>query len=341
MSHEIEAVRLSDGRLAHEALYANSPAWHGLGEVWRPGEGLAPCSQEIEEILPSIFFKVEKRPVCDTDGNADDGWYRLVRTDTGKLLHVVGDKYEPLQNREGFEFLDSLHMDGVIRYESVFVLNGGKSVVLLARMPSYDEVVPGDVSFRYVMAKLQHGGGSTILTPTSVRAVCANTVRAALEGNTNQIAIRHSGDMKLKLDAAKDAISQFDRQFTLFRENAQKLLVGYDKERAADYMEELYPTPVEETYSTERGYNRAKNAHDRKVGELRYMFKQPGQQMKGVKGTWWALFNSVTEAIDHGKRRTVRGDKRATNENRYKSVIENDGAAFKERAFQLALEMVA
>jgi len=340
--HEIEAVRLSDGRLAHEALYANDPAWHGLGEVWKPGEGLAPCSAEIEERLPSIFFKVGKKPVCDETGTPDnDGWYRLVREDTGKCLHVVGEKYKVLQNRAGFEFLDSLQMDGVIRYESVFVLNGGKSVVLLARMPSYDEIVKGDVSFRYIMAKLQHGGGSTILTPTSVRAVCANTVRAALQGSKNQIAIRHSGDMKAKLDEARDALSQFDTQFTLYRENAQKLLKGYTHPDAKAYIGELFPAPDKAGYDTDRGFNRAKNAHDKKVDQVRDMFKRPGQNMPGVKGTWWALFNSVTESVDHGKRTREATDKRARAENRYASIIERDGAAFKEEAFRLALEMAA
>lgn len=344
MAHELEQVRLADGRLAYEALYANDPAWHKLGQVWKPGEGVAPCSAEIEEQLPSIFFQVDSRPVKNEHGKEIPGWKALTRMDTGDTLHMVSDQYTPIQNREGFEFLDSLQQDNIIRYESAFVLQGGKSVVLLARMPSYDEIVPGDVSFRYIMCKLQHGGGATILTPTSVRAVCANTVHMALSSSNHTISIRHSKNKKGQLDHAKKVLSQFDKQFTLFTDNSRKLLKGFTEKQAKEYINELFPAPVlSPTPHTDeiKKYHRDVRKHKKTLDDLRSHYKNPGQQVPGVKDTWYALFNSVTEYIDHSRPSKVSKDPRKALESRYNRLIESSGvgAKVKRQALELAMDM--
>ena len=328
MSHEIETV---NGQ--HEAVYASDPAWHGLGEVWEPGKGLAPTSADIEENFPSIFFHVDKKPVYDEQGKEVPNYHRLVRQDTGKCLNVVGNRYEILQNREAFEFMDSLQMDGIIRYESAFVLKGGESVVLLARMPETDVIGDNDVSLRYIMAKVQHGGGATIMTPTSVRVVCANTVRVAVRESKYNVSIAHNGCMEKKLEQAKLYLSQFNQAFTLYNENANKLVKRYTPEQAKDYIEMLFPTP-------DRDKKAATTKHNKKIEELQSYFYDKAQRVPEAKGTWWGMFNTVTAFIDHGSRKKSK-DPRKASESRYVNAIEDKGAKLKNKAFELALEMAA
>ena len=126
--------------------------------------------------------------------------FATVRTDSGDVLGVVGKRYRIVQNRDAFGFLDSLLQDGIMKYESAGALRGGRQVFLLARMPSVDEIVPGDNSLRYVLFSTSHDGTAAIhAVPTSVRVVCANTLRIA---TASSVGFRHTDDVKAKLDSA-------------------------------------------------------------------------------------------------------------------------------------------
>jgi phage/plasmid-like protein (TIGR03299 family) len=150
-------------------------------------------------------------------------------------LGVVSDRYKIVQNTDAFNFLDSLLQDGVIRYESAGALKGGRVVWALARMPSQDEIAPGDVSRRYILFSTTHdGSGSVHALPTSVRVVCANTLRIA---TASDCGFRHTGDVAKKLEFARQYLSQFDEKFTLFRDKARVLAQRhYSPQQSRDFM---------------------------------------------------------------------------------------------------------
>ena len=74
-----------------------------------------------------------------------------------------------------------------------------------------------------------------------------------------------------------------------------------------------------------------------------------GNELAGVRGTWWAAFNAVTQYVDHEIPTAVRGsegmddaDKAlATRSKRFEASQSGSGAEFKDEAFSLALEAVA
>ena len=233
--------------------------------------------------------------------------------------------------------MDSLQQDGIIKYESVFVLKGGKGVDLLARMPGHDTIVKGDTSFRYVLCSLWHGGGAIVLTPTWIRAVCWNTLQMALNGSRHKVSIRHSGDMASKLSIAHTYISQFDEGFTKYREEAQKLITSYTPAQAAEYINRVFP--VNEDTKTERGKKMAETKRANRIDQVRQAFKSGANQMPGVKGTWWAMFNAVTETVDHSDRPDLGKNTRKNLENRFTTITSGAMAEFKSNAFNVALEM--
>ncbi len=333
MSAEIWNTRI-DGVDIVEAAYAEQPAWHGLGEV-------LPQATHSEEMIEAshLGWKVAKEEIQLVRGGiAIDDHFGLVRQDNDETLGVVGKEYQPLQNTEAFAFLDSLVQDGIIKYESAFALKGGKHVCLLARMPSYDTVVEGDHQLRYVFLSNSHGGGSIVLTPTSVRVVCANTKRMAVgEGRKRNtlLCIRHSGDLTTKLSVALKYLSQFDAAFTLYKENAQKLLVGFTAKQKDEYLEQLFPSPKSDVS------DRVKNNRKHKVEQIDRALTSRAQNLPGVKGTLWSLFNAVTETVDHGDKLRQATDLGARRENRFLDVVSGAGANFKDDAFAVALELAA
>lgn len=334
MSHDISEVMVG-GRRVFEAVYANQPAWHDLGVTFDEGGSRGLTSHQAIE-LGHLGWKVGLEELTLPDGTAvGKNFLGLVRQDTRGTLAVVGSRYTPLQNEEAFEFLDSLMMDGIMQYESAFALRGGEEVCLLARMPSCDWVVKDhDLNLRYVLLSMSHGYGGIKILPTAVRVVCANTQRLALgEGKKDTYTIRHSGDMNEKLRVARKYISQLDKAFTDYNEKARSLLVGCTQEQRMEYLAELFPAP-EADAST-----RAKNKYERSIQAVKNAWNRPAQKVEGVKGTWWALFNAVTEVVDHEQPGKNVSDMTKARERRWESVSSGDGANFKDKALEVALQM--
>jgi len=330
MSHEISQVEV-DGVQVVEAMYANAPAWHRLGTIFKPGQQEAPTSAQAIK-LSHLDWTVELEEMKGvTTGSNYERFRGTYRSDTKGGLGVVGKQYTILQNQEAFNFLDSLISEQDMRYEAAFALKGGREVCLLARMPSIDTIAEGDSHLRYVFFKNTHDGSGAIgCYPTGVRTVCANTVRLAeqLAGNL-QYTIRHSGDMHYKLEVAKQYLSQFDKAFDLFREQGRELVNRkFDKDELEEYLEELFPSPDA----------KKKRAVTIRHKKLERIAANHSNQLSSAKGTWWGLFNSVTQYLDHQGQ--MRGqNERAKHENRFQSVVMGDKAKIKDFAFALALQM--
>lgn len=322
MAHELS---FQDNRV--EAMYAERPAWHNLGTVLDH----APTS-ELAIKAAHLDWRVGMRDLWTSDGVKCPHNFATVREDTGEILGVVSARYRIIQNHEAFDFLDGLIQDGLMKYESAGALRGGRSVWLLGRMPSVDVIADGDASLRYVLFSTSHDGTASIhACPTSVRVVCANTLRLATRGDAG---FSHTGDIKTKLEVARKFLSQFDEQFTLFRDEARVLASKrFTLDQSTKYLKTLFPEVVEPS--------RAKTIRDQKVESVRDRQRGAHQQIDSIKGTWWALFNSVTESIDHDGGRKGRGAdrQREVAESRFLSNVDGVGADFKAKAFKLALTM--
>ncbi|WP_417746696.1 DUF932 domain-containing protein [Rosistilla oblonga] len=324
MAAEISVV---NGR--KELATALKPAWHD------------PTSDYVLDHVPDsatminaahLDWEVQPQPIYNADGRIIEGHSTTVRMDTGAHLGVVSDKYRVVQNAEGFRFLDNLLKDGVLRFESAGALRGGRSVWALARMPSVDTIAEGDTVRRYCLWLNSHDGtGAIYAIPTSVRCVCANTIAVAIQG---QRGIRHTGRINAKLQQAHDLLSQADRQFTDFRDNGRLLATRrYSRDDARQYINTLLPVPEE--------VGRSLSIRERKVGEIRKTLVNERQTIPSIKGSWWSLYNAVSEAVDHGRFYGWRGQGRQRAENRMTSVLMGAAADFKQEAFDLALDMAS
>lgn len=318
------AISISNG--FEEAAFARQPAWHGLGTV-------LPDVPDSETMIQAahLNWTVERQPLQTSGGIEIPDHFATVRTDTSEPLGVVGSRYQIVQNREAFGFLDGLLQDGIMRYESAGALDGGRRVWALARMPSVDEIAPGDKSYRYVLFSTSHDGTASLQAiPTSVRVVCANTLAVATAGS---VGIRHTGDVAGKLDQARLILSQFDEKFTLFRDHGRHLASRkYSQTEAVEYVHKLFPEPGED--ASQRSWT----IHQNKLDRVRQAFRSEANSIPQIKGSWWQLLNAVTEAQDHT---TYRGRRLSTAkaERRFVSAMDGTASELKRKAWKLALEM--
>lgn len=307
-----------------EAAFAGKPAWHDLGTVLKD----ATNSKEME-FQSGLGWRIGLEELRTESGIIVPDHFATVRKDNGRILGVVGKRYTPVQNHEAFEFLDSLTSTREMLYESAGALFGGKTVFVLARLPSVDTIAEGDNSLRYVLFSTSHdGSGSIHAIPTSVRVVCANTLRIATAG---AVGIRHTSNVKDRLAEARLLLSQYDRQFDLYRDKAQLLAQRkISPEDAKAFILELFPEVKEE--------GRAKTIREETVQRIRDSWRNVRNNFSAIRGTWWQALNAVTEVIDHDDRKAGgvwrKPEKRET---RFLSLMNGSGADTKAKALRLAL----
>lgn len=318
MSHEI-TIR-SDGFA--EATFARIPAWHQL--AGHQGELVLDRDLISDDVRKVMGFEPKKRPYWVKDENGEyhksDIACGVFRSDNGVELGMVSPTYETVSHLTfGLDMFDSLMMDGLMKYESGFTLQGGKNVVILAKLPGYHEVAEGDVTLPYLMGTFNHTGASTVrFLPTSIRVVCANTERMALAAGKGQILkVRHSGDVEFKMDEARQALSEIDDAFTKHTAVARELVktkVTNDSWKV--YLDNLFPVPsITDKDFTQRKQNTVRETRKQVTWNL---VNDPAQQIPSTRHSWYAGYNAVTQWIDHRD---------------YKGV---DAAAKAETAFRVA-----
>jgi phage/plasmid-like protein (TIGR03299 family) len=182
----------ADGTIA---LYASSPAWHDLGQIIPGG------TTDIDTVLHAggLDFTVTTVPALYSWGDTvheHRDQFHTVRTDTGAPLGVVGRRYAPIQNRQGFEFLQELVGRYDVVWESAGVIRGGKRVFISIRLPetvTVDADGINDIVIPYVAVMNDHSGqGQFQCVVTPWRPICANTERFAVRDAVTRWAVRHT-----------------------------------------------------------------------------------------------------------------------------------------------------
>ena len=173
--------------------------WHGLGTAVAE----APTSAEAIK-LAGLDWIVESSPIYVENSIEIPGYKANKRDSDGKVLGIVSDKYQIVQNTDAFDFTDSLIGEGC-KYETAGSLKGGKKIFLLAKLPQKmileDEVDP------YVCFTNSHDGfGAIQACMTPVRVVCNNTLNLALNKATRKWSTKHIGNIESKLEEARHTL---------------------------------------------------------------------------------------------------------------------------------------
>ena len=207
MAHNLN---LNEQTGQHSFFSVNEKAWHGLGQIVKEYPNSAQALQ-----YAGLDYTVEKRPVftCDNVNHAKENnknallevpaYYATIRTDTEKVLGVVGKDYEVVQNTDAFRFFDAIVGGDGIQYETAGALGKGERIFITAKLPDYIKVGSDDMIEKYLFLTTSHDGfGSITAAFTPVRIVCQNTLNAAFRNCSGSIKIRHTQNAKEKLEQA-------------------------------------------------------------------------------------------------------------------------------------------
>lgn len=316
--------------LLERMAYVGATPWHGLGNQLPPKQPL-----EVWAKQAGMDWSIRETPVCYRTNGIDIDHAVLTyaaskvlyRSDTGAALSVVGDRYKVVQPREVLEFYRELTDVFGYELETAGVLKEGRKLWALART-GQDATLKGQDAVRgyLLLATSCDGTLATVATPTTVRVVCNNTLAIALRGASNAVKVPHSttfDPMAVKKQLGI-ATSQWDAFLYRIQHMASRKVTAVD---AAGYFEDVMSPPAER--------NAATPVNGRALKRMQELFDGQGRgaELSTAKGTTWGLLNTVTEFVDHERRARSR-------EYRLDSAWFGQGAILKQRALDLALEML-
>jgi len=314
MAHMIEMV---NG--VAQMAYAGDVPWHGLGKQVSPD--LTPV-QMLEEAGLNWTVSKEQAFVIINDEAEEIDRSALVRSFDNKILDIVSNDWNPVQNQEAFEFFNDFIAAGEMQMHTAGSLQDGKIVWALAKVNESFELFKGDKIDSYLLFSNFHKYGcSTDVRFTPIRVVCNNTLTLSLNSAVERMAkISHRkqfnpDNVKMMLGIAKDKLSQYKEMAEFL---GSKM---YKEETLVQYFQRIFPV----TGDNENKKDLSRNASQ----AMSLVHEQPGAEY--AEGSWWSAFNAVTYMTDHTIGRSA--DSRLT------SAWYGYNKGVKTKALELAVEM--
>jgi len=234
-------------------LYRNTLAftgqrpWHKLGvqfdQAFSSAEAIAaahldyPVSKEqLHRLRPDLGPGMTE-PI--------EAW-ATINGHTQDVLGVVGDVYEVLQNHEAFDFFDILLKESGGRLQTAGAIGKGEKVWMLAKLPDVFYPLAGDGVEKYLLGTTSHDGTTkTEVRFTDIRVVCQNTFNLAMQGSRGVISIRHTSNMRQKLEMAAMVMLRYQEHFDIVGEQFSKLAsVRVDDVWIDEYLERMVGNPI-------------------------------------------------------------------------------------------------
>jgi phage/plasmid-like protein (TIGR03299 family) len=319
--------------------------WHKLGTMVNNAITWQDCIK-----LANLDFEVKKfplyreNPFYNTDKNNEyDSWgsffvpsYAVVRmdkTDNTGYLGTVGEKYEPIQNKYMFEFVDTLleNINGA-HYESAGILKNGEQVWCLARVPYDFTVGKNDLHRTYLLFQSSHDGSmSSTCKLTTVRVVCNNTLTQALSEKTfNHIKVKHTKNGQNKLDAIKETWQGVQQTVNTLKDKFNILI---NREVTGTQFKNM----MNKLFGDDWADSTRKSNVVIKIAEI--FDKNDNNSFPEQRGTAFNLLNAITNYTDHEKSVKEHSGYIESTSRAY-SAIAGTGEALKQKALQIIYENV-
>ena len=240
-----------------------------------------------------LNYEVQKERLYLADGTSIPEMvattYTTIKDDkpTKHILGTVGEKYEVVQNRDGFAFVDYIS-DGLKFVKGGMTHTG--MIYLIAELPEVD--ILGDGFKPYVIFRNSFNGKyqlSAAITP--LRVVCQNQFNFAFKHVENTINIRHSARAYDRMEEAKYVLQGVAQYMGKLNEIAKQFAgIKLNKTETEIAVNMLFPTP-------DNADELAKLVLASQKASFVKMLDADDNQ--NHKGNAWGLVNAYTDYITH------------------------------------------
>lgn len=278
--------------LVETMAYAGATPWHGLGV---PVLADLTPSQMLDEA--GLDWTVDKVPAyVDYNGQKiPTGRQALVRSKDSRVLTVISDDWEPVQNHQAFEFFNEFVQEGDMEMHTAGSLNDGKMVWALAKVKESFSLFKGkDTVESYLLFSNPHEYGKSIdVRFTPIRVVCNNTLTLSLSQKSDMM-VKMNHRRAFNADQVKETMGIAKSKLTQYKDMAE-FLGGkrYTAENVIEYFKTVFPLTTAKKPAEGEVVKMSRPAQT----ALDIMETQPGADYG--RGSWWQAFNATTYSIDH------------------------------------------
>lgn len=281
-------------------------------EVGRPIQGATNLEEAI--VQSGLDYEVQKLPVFFNPriGKTPKmtkvpDRFVVYRTDNHTPMGVVGKKYEILQNREAFNFLDSLIAGGAMfETAGTYGLNGAKSFISISTQKL--KVLDDDIQPYIVLTNSFDGTGTVKVSFSPIRVFCSNTLalisKKVKNMKLNNFSVRHTRSMKAAMEQGKEILFQNTQYLETLKAISELLAVTPFSEEAFKKMcEVFYPIDNNQT-------KKAVTMNTEMLEELFRAYKQ--DDLGNFSGTAYRAFQAISDFESHktSQRSTDRENER-------------------------------
>lgn len=297
MSHDLE-TREIDGQTITSFVGARESAWHRLGTVFEDQDGIT-VDKALEVLDAGTIVATEsvQAPLITDDGvtmvNDPSKKMTLRLRSTGPVpLGVVAQKYQVIQDREAFGFLDALVDSGEALVSSAGLLNDGRRSFCCLKLPQNILIGGRDAVDLYLFIVTSHDGTlATTAAATPIRVVCQNTVTYGLQQAVRTWKVRHTPGAALKVAEARKALDLTFAYEEAWKVTAEELIATkVTKKQYEAMVKVLFPAPDKDAKA------QAKTAYETKLGTLMGLWGADTQV--DIKNTAWGAYNALVEYGD-------------------------------------------
>lgn len=320
---------------ANVAFVGETP-WHGLGQKLTPNQPLEIWAKEagLNWIAVEHPLFLATTPTDDNGLERLNGYKCMKRSDTGMTLAVLKSGYKVVQPMEVLDFHRSLIEKMGFTMETAGVLMGGKRVWALARTGEELTLMGQDKVNGYVLVATSFDGSmATVVSRTSVRVVCWNTLQLSVGADGKRADVRIPHIAHFNADMIKGRLGlETNEVWAMFNDQALAMAERkVTREEAVRFILSTFYPNVDQ----DADLLMVDKPMEKKVASIINLFEHGvGQNTRSAQGTAWGLVNAVTRWSDH-----VRGTH--TIDARLNRAWFGDSATIKARAFGEALKLVA
>lgn len=239
--------------------------------------------------IGGLDYEVHKKPIFLADGTIIDGNQATVRNTDNHVYGIVSDKYNVVQNRDAFGFIDYMKDD--IKFEKIGETSGGMIYLIASLEPIK---ILGDEFKPHLIFRNSHNGRFQLQTTICpLRIVCQNQFNIAFRESPNTITIRHSSKAEVRLKEAFHVLKGTADYMKELNIKAEK----WATTRVSDIeiqkvINELFPIQDD-----------MKDYHIERMENARTQFMQSYRvnDNGNFRNSMWGMINAYSDYITHRK----------------------------------------
>lgn len=267
--------------------------WHGLGVILD-----SPPTVQEAITKAGLDWKAEKKELFLADGSKVKDFQAIVRNTDNMQLGVTGQRFEPLQNSDAFDFFNPFITSGQCSLETAGSLRNGKTVWVLAKLNRNPiDLGSGDTVDKFLLLSNSHDGKSAVKVGfTPIRVVCNNTLTLSHNSvDSKLLRVWHSKRVSFNLEKIQEIVNIANESFEATAEQFKFLAnAQVNQNDLQKYVKQVFYNGVEQTEE------RAKTMQNKLIEHIASLFENgQGSKLQSANGTFWGLYNSVTEYLSH------------------------------------------